>query len=153
MAGEARLQQRHERRVHEPVTIGYVEADHALAVQRGAEPLLDLAAVHFLHDHDDVGPHHEFRGQGRVSVVVRAGGCDLDVRSGRENLLRGWAAKAVLAAYEQDVFQWSRALAGGRCRGGGDAGSTGCRKRIDDIACQKWRNTIRTYRELTGLAA
>lgn len=100
MAGEPRLQQRHERRVHEPVTIGYVEADHTLAVQRGPEPLLDFAAMRFLHDHDDVGPCHQFRGQGIVGVIIRAGGRDLDVRSGRENLLRGWTAKAVLAAYE-----------------------------------------------------
>ena len=53
-----RLQQRHERRVHEPIMILYVEADHALAVQRGPEPLLDLAAMRLLHDLDDIGPCH-----------------------------------------------------------------------------------------------
>ena len=73
MAGEPGLQQLHKRRVHERVIIWSVEADHELAVQRGPEPFLDLAAMRFLHDHDDIGPCHQFRRERRVGVIVRAG--------------------------------------------------------------------------------
>lgn len=74
-------------------------------LQARLEFLLQLGAVHLLHDEDDIGPRDQLVRQRRLGIVVCPRGCDLDIPAFGKHLLGGRAAQAILAADEEDVFQ------------------------------------------------
>ena len=85
------------------------QAAEVLAADLRLESRPQLRQVRFLHHEDPVGPFDEFRGQGDVGVVIRAGRAAFDAGIAREHGLGGRAPEAILAADEKDVH----------CRGGG----------------------------------
>ena len=104
-AGDLLLQQRCQFGLHEPVVVGDVEADDALALQVGLEAALEFGAVGALHDEDEVGLV-EVVGRDRLLRIGRqAGGGGLDAGARGEDALGRGRAEAVAGAEEEEVGQ------------------------------------------------
>jgi len=106
MAAGARLEEIHQGGIHEGVGVGDIEADNPGVGQVAAESGGKFGAMRFLHHENDVGPFDEIGRAGRFRVGGQAGGGDLEIGAGGEDLLGGWAAQAVAAAQKKNALQW-----------------------------------------------